>query len=163
MTRAALLLACALAFTCAPLRAQEASSGGSLLRWSSVAYLVNASMGAAIAIQQDLPMDFFGIRTGWSASGDFLGPGTALSPGVPMLLSHAALTALSARPDRTGHKATVGLVILGIAETAGAIGEHITQQALLGRQSPERTVVAVGNVVLPALMAYSGIRDLRRR
>ncbi len=59
-----------------------ATARGSAMTILSLAYMLAAGVGAAVAIREGLPGAFLGRTTGRTAREDFLlGAGTALSPG----------------------------------------------------------------------------------
>lgn len=128
----------------------------------SSAYLIDASAGAMLAIHADLRQRPFGIQTGQSAKQDFwLGTGTALSPGFVFIVTQSISTVLAARSGNSERIGLIGLGVHGIGFTIGALAEPITYECL-GKPSanPARTIVAVGNVVLPALMTYTALKAL---
>lgn len=128
----------------------------------SSAYLINASAGAMLAIRDDLRQEPFGIRTGRSAKKDFwLGTGTALSPGFIFLVSQSVSMVLATRSGKSQRIGLIGLTIHGVGYTIGALTEPITYQSVRKPGAkPARTIVAIGNVVLPALMAYTALKGL---
>ena len=76
----------------------------------SAAYIASALFGAHIAIRDTLHEAPFGIHFAQSVKADFLtGGGTALSPGLPMLVVHATIAAMTAGPMPTSRKATHAL------------------------------------------------------
>ena len=137
------------------------------LDWSqplSLAYLVTAPIGAAIAVRENLPAAFLGIRTGWSARDDFLvGTGTALSPPLCMLAIQGMATALSMQPGRAGQRGLTALALLGAAETIGILGEPTTYGILVHRRrTPRKAALVLALTVLPMLLAAASVRRLRR-
>lgn len=131
---------------------------------ASALYFANASMGAKIALDEELPAEFAGIRTGKPVVVDFLTWfGTALSPPLPMMLAHAALTALALRGEKAGRLGVKGLTALGALFTIGMLGEPITYRALRPRTvDPLKAALITGNIVFPILMALFGARELAR-
>ncbi len=130
----------------------------------SLLYLVNASIGTTIAIQDNLPSVTL-FKSGLPALEDFLfGFGTALSP--PLFLCIAAvvciiLTFQSERPVEIG---ITGLVILAVFYTIGAFAETITYRVLNPAtfDLPKALVVIV-EIVLPLAMIGLGVWELLRR
>src|SRR5689334_14470509 len=120
--------------------------------------------GAYLAIRDSLPQAPFGMHSGRSPRADFLtGTGTALSPGLPLLLLHAGVVGLTAGPPRVA-RASVGVVAVGGGLFAiGQLAEPIGRRTLAHPRVPglARTLVVVGNVALPALMSAAAIRALR--
>ena len=107
----------------------------------SAAYIANALWGGHLAIRHSLPEAPFGTRSTRSVRADFYGGfGTALSPGLPMLIALA-----------------------GVLYSVGQLSEPEALRVLRHpRQAPgERLAVVVGNVVLPALVSVASIRSLR--
>jgi hypothetical protein len=130
----------------------------------SLAYLLVAGIGATIAIREGLPAAFAGHLTGQTALKDFLfGPGTALSPGVPLLTAQAFGTALSGRGERVGAVGAAILALIGAGETAGLLGEPIFYQALAPRTfDPQKAPLVTALVALPVTMTALGVRQLFR-
>ena len=71
----------------------------SALSMVSVLWLLNSAIGARAAIRKDLPAEWIaGLYVGRGASEEFFkGEGTALSPGLPMMIAQALFAVLSAR------------------------------------------------------------------
>lgn len=130
---------------------------------ASLAFVANTAAGAAMAVREDLPARWGGMRLGDSPARDFfLGWGTALSAPAwllgPQLLATAALH-LPRRPRTLGAAALAGL---GVAYTVGMLGEPIAWQ-LLRRPSfdaPKAAIVAA-NVALPLTLVVLGLREVR--
>ena len=132
---------------------------------TSVLYLLNASTGARIAIDEDIPVVFLGRCSPNMPQEDFVrGMGTALSPGVKTLAGQVALTALAIRRGPLGSLGMRGLALYGLAVTIGMLGERVTYVALHPRTfDPPKAIVIVGNLILPLLMTTLAIVELRRR
>ncbi len=130
----------------------------------SLAYTANAIDGARLAIRDNLYEEPFGIRSGISVSRDFyFGGGTALSPGLPFLVAQAAVTGTLAGPAPTARKSLDLLAIFGTAYTVGQLGEPLALHTLAHPRSSgaQRLRVVVGNIVLPAAMAFVGYKACR--
>jgi hypothetical protein len=93
----------------------------------------------------------------------FAGGGTALSPGLPMLVVHATLAAMTAGPTPTSRKATHALAVGGVLYFRGQLCEPITYRLFRHpRSAPrDRLLVAATNIIVPALMTGASIRALR--
>ena len=128
----------------------------------SALYLLTAALGAAMAIREDLPGEFAGRTSGRAASADFLrGTGTALSPGLAMLLAQLILTALSTHGGRVGTSGTAGLTVLGAGATIGMLGEPITYRVVSSKAfDPAKATLVSALVVLPSLMSVLGVQRL---
>ena len=129
----------------------------------STAYIVNALVGARMAIRDSLPQSPFGIRTGRTPSADFYtGTGTALSPGLPILVAQAATSVAltgSASTARTGARL---LGVFGVGYSVGQLAEPLARAAIAHPAArPTRTAVVFANVVLPATMAALAFRNCR--
>src|SRR5690348_6005141 len=97
---------------------------------ASILYLVNAAIGTLLAVQGNLPSEFFG-KDGKPALEDFLiGNGTALSPPLYLCIVAILLIVLAFQSRRLGTFGTVGLPILGVGFLMGALGEPITYMVL---------------------------------
>ena len=97
----------------------------------SAMYLVVACVGGAVAVDDDLPAAFLGIRTGLPPLRDWLyGMGTALSPPFVAMLVQAALIAALFRHDVWHERAVRGLTLLAAVEFLGMLGEPITYRVL---------------------------------
>src|SRR5262245_12888590 len=131
---------------------------------TSVVYIVWATAAGIVAIAQNRPAGFAGQATGLSATNDFLfGIGTALSPPLWWIAIQALLTRWAPRPDRIGRIGIYGLILFGVLECVGALGEPITYTVFApGTFDPFLAIVQAGMIVLPAIMAVFGVRALRR-
>ena len=116
---------------------------------ASVDVLVHATLGAVVAMRNDLGQEPFGIRTGRSVEADFfLGTGTALSPGLPFLLTQSIATLAARGSGRTRRNGLIGLAIHGFGFVVGGLAEPITYDRLRRpTEHPLQTVVVVGNVL----------------
>jgi hypothetical protein len=126
-------------------------------------WLVNAAIGAAVAIREDLPGEFVGRSSGRDASADFLtGAGTALSPGLAMMGAQAFFAVLSTRAGRAGKTGAAGLPVLCAGATVGVLGEPITYRVLSPRTfDPAKAPIVSAAIALSALMTILGARRLR--
>jgi hypothetical protein len=81
----------------------------------SVLWLLNSAIGARLAIREDLPAEWVAdLYVGRDALvGFFKGGGTALSPGLPMMVAQALFAVLSTRGVRAGNAGAAGLTVLG--------------------------------------------------
>jgi hypothetical protein len=128
----------------------------------SALYLLAATIGAALAIREDLPGEFAGRTSGHSASADFFrGTGTALSPGLAMLSAQSILTVLSTRGGKAGTAGVAGLTLLGIGATVGMLGEPIAYRVLSPKGfDPLKAVLVLALLVLPSSMSVLGMKRL---
>jgi len=71
----------------------------SALSMVSMLWLLTSAIGARVAIREDLPGEWIaGLYVGKDASAEFFkSGGTALSPGLPMMIAQALFAVLSAR------------------------------------------------------------------
>ncbi len=129
---------------------------------TSLLYLLSASTGARIAIDEDIRGQFLGRCSEKMPQEDFVrGMGTALSPGVKMLVAQAAATTLAGRRGFLGRVGVFALTLLGAGATVGMLGEAVTYQALNPRTfDPPVATIVVANVALPAMMVILGGREL---
>ena len=121
----------------------------------SVLYLINAGLGTALALRDDIPAEFAGIRTGKPVWRDFVTLwGTGLSAPLFMLVAHALFIILAGRGVRAGE---VGLRVNAAVFIIGMLGEPVAYRALNPRtfDAPKALVVA-GNLILPALTIRFG-------
>ena len=97
-----------------------------LLSWVCALWLLNALIGAAVAIREDLPGELItGVFTGRDPSAEFFkGPGTALSPGLAHIAAQALFAVLSTRGGRSREVGAAGLTVVGAGATAGALGRR---------------------------------------
>jgi hypothetical protein len=134
----------------------------SALSTVSVLWLLNAAIGARVAIREDLPQEFAGMTRWHDPSADFFKGGTALSPGLPMMVLQALFLVLSARSGRTGKVGSAGLVALGAGSTLGYLGEPITYRVLSPRTfDAAKAPIVSAAIALSALMSVLGVRRLR--
>jgi hypothetical protein len=130
----------------------------------SAAYIGNALLGAHIAIRDNLPEAPFGIHSSRSVRSEFfLGAGTSLSPGLPMLAVHAAVAAMIAGPASTSRKATHALAVGGGLYFVGQVSEPMTYRVLRHPLSAprDRLAVVVGIIVLTVLMTGAALHALK--
>jgi hypothetical protein len=130
----------------------------------SLLWLLNSAIGARVAIREDLPAEWVaGLYVGRDASAEFFkGGGTALSPGLPMMVAQALFTVLSTRGGRAGKAGVAGLTVLGAGSTVGVLAETITYRVLSPRTFDLAKVPIVSAaIVLSALMAILGASRLR--
>jgi hypothetical protein len=135
----------------------------SALSVTCVLWLLNSAIGARVAVKEGLPAEWVAdLYVGRDASAEFFkGSGTALSPGLPMMVAQALFTVLSARGGKAGKSGAVGLTLLGVGGTIGVLAETITYRAL----SPNAFDAVKAPIVLSALvfnplMAVLGVRRL---
>jgi hypothetical protein len=130
----------------------------------SMAYIGSAIFGAHIALRDSVPGSPFGIHLPRSVHDEFyLGSGTGLSPGVPMLLIQAALTGMTAGRPATSRRATHALAVEGALYFGGQLCEPTAWRVLGNATSAprDRLAVVVGNIVLPALMTITAVHSLK--
>jgi hypothetical protein len=132
-------------------------------------WLLNALIGAAVAIREDLPGELIaGVFTGRDASAEFFkGPGTALSPGLAHIAAQVLFAVLSTRGSRVGMAGAAGLVAVGTSAAAGALGEKITYRVLSPKAfDPVKVAIVSTGITLSSLMTVLGagrLLVLRRR
>jgi hypothetical protein len=135
----------------------------SALSMVSVLWLLNSAIGARVAIREDLPGEWVGgLYVGRDASAEFFkGGGTALSPGLPMMVAQALFAALSTRGGRVGKAGAGGLTVLGAGGTVGVLAETITYRVLSPRTfDPAKVPIVSAAIVLSAMMTVLGVRRL---
>jgi hypothetical protein len=136
----------------------------SALSMVSVLWLLNSAIGARVAIREDLPAEWIaGLYVGRDASAEFFkGGGTALSPGLPMMIAQALFAVLSACGGRVGKVGAAGLTVLGAGGTVGVSAETITYKVLSPRTFDlVKTPIVSAAIALSALMSILGARRLR--
>jgi hypothetical protein len=132
---------------------------------ASLLYLFSASTGARIAIDEDIRAQFLGKCSENMPQEDFVrGMGTALSPGVKMLVAQVAATALAGRRGLLGRIGVTALTLLGGAATVGMLGEAVTYQVLNPKTfDPPKAIIVVANIIFPLMMVLFGARELGRK
>ena len=119
---AALIVIASAAAAQTPSRGQRAAVAS-----VSLGYVGAALFGAHIAIRDSLPEAPFGMRSLRSVRSEFLvGTGTALSPGLSMLVAQGVAAALLAGPSSTARGASTALAIGGVLYGVGQLSEPIT-------------------------------------
>jgi hypothetical protein len=133
-----------------------------LLPLVSALYLLTAAIGGSVAIREGLPGEFAGRTSGRTASADFFkGTGTALSPGLAMLLLQLILTLLSTRGGKVETTGVAGLTVLGAGATIGILGESITYRVLSSDAfDVTKAALVSALIVLPSLMSALGMKRL---
>jgi hypothetical protein len=130
----------------------------------SVLWLLNAAIGARVAVKEGLPAEWVAeLWVGRDASEEFFkGTGTALSPGLPMIVAQVLLTVLSTRDGKAGKTGALGLTLLGAGATIGVLAETITYRVLSPRTfDAAKAPIVSAAIVLSPLMAVLGARRLR--
>jgi hypothetical protein len=138
--------------------------GISVLSTVSVLWLLNSAIGARVAVKEELPAEWVaGLYVGRDASSEFFkGGGTALSPGLPMMVAQALFAVLSTRGGRAGKAGAAGLTVLGAGGTVGVLAETITYRVLSPRTfDGAKAPIVSAAIVLSPLMAILGGRRLR--
>lgn len=132
---------------------------------ASVIYLIVASVATAVAIAQDRPAEFAGMRSGLPVLQDWLyGYGTALSPTFYIMVLQAILTLLVLRPGRWGKVGVGGLTIFGLIFTIGAAGEPIAREVFSAATfDPLLAAIQAGMIGIPFVMVLFGVVEWRRR
>ena len=133
----------------------------SALSMVCVLWLLNSAIGARVAIREDLPAEWVaGLYVGRDASAEFFkGGGTALSPGLPMMVAQALFAVLSTRGGKAG---AAGLTVLGAGGTVGVLAETITYRVLSPRTFDlAKAPIVSAAIVLSALMTVLGASRLR--
>ena len=135
-----------------------------LLSLVCVLWLLNSAIGARVAVREGLPAEWVAdLYVGRDASAEFFkGTGTALSPGLPMMVAQALFTLLSTRSGRVGMVGAAGLTLLGAGGTIGMLAETITYRVLSPKtfDSPKAAIV-LSAIVLAPLMTILSWRRLR--
>ncbi len=127
----------------------------------SILYLLNAAIGTLLAVQANLPAEFFG-KDGKPAFEDFLiGNGTALSAPLYFCIILVVFIILALQLRRLRTLGIMGLTILGVCFIIGALGEPITYKVLNPAtfDLPKAFIVVI-EIVLPLLMVTFGIIEL---
>jgi len=161
--RLAIAALVALALPCAGATRAGDDASRAAMGIASAAYLVNALVGAHLAIRDSLPEAPFGMRSTRSVSREFyLGTGTALSPGLPMLVTQAVSTVLA---FQTGNTAKVGATLLALHGAGFFIGGLSEPEVYRVLRHPRRAglvkfAVVIGEIAIPPVMAIeaAGVR-----
>ena len=130
----------------------------------SVLWLLNSALGARVALNEGLPAEWVaGLYVGRDAFAGFSkGGGTALSPGLPMMVAQALLAVLSTRGGGAGKIGAAGLTLLGAGGTVGVLAETITYRVLSPRTfDPAKAPIVSAAIILSALMTILGASRLR--
>ena len=136
----------------------------SALSLVSALWLLNSAIGARVAVKEGLSAEWVaGVYVGQDASAEFFkGTGTALSPGLPMMVTEALFAVLSTRGGRARTAGAAGLTVLGVGSTVGMLAETITYRALSPKTfDPAKAAIVSAAVVLSPLMTILGGRRLR--
>ena len=136
----------------------------SMLSMVCVLWLLNSAIGARVAVKEGLPAEWVaGLYVGRDASAEFFkGTGTALSPGLPMMVAQALFAVLSTRGGRAGTTGAAGLTVLGAGGTVGMLAETVTYRVLSPKTFDlEKAAIVSAAVVLSPLMAILGGKRLR--
>ena len=140
----------------------------STLKWliaSSVLYMIVGLVAALVAIAANLPAEFAGLSTGKPVLQDFLyGMGTALSPPLYSLVIQSLLTLLAPRSDRWGLFGVIGLVVMGLFTSIGALSEPIRNKIFnpVTFDLP-KALILTGMILLPVVIMIFGILEWSRR
>jgi hypothetical protein len=125
---------------------------------TSILYIVWATAGAVVAIIQNRPAEFGGQESGLPVVNDFVyGMGTALSPTLWWILLQGVFTDWARRAGRLGRIGIYGLIVFGVCEFIGALGEPITYEIFRPETfDPFLAAIQGGMIVLPALVVIFG-------
>jgi hypothetical protein len=136
-----------------------------LLRISTILYMVTALLAGLVAVTWNLPAEFAGSHTGLPVTQSFLyGIGTALSPPLSMLIIQFVLLLLTARKDRWGSFAILGLALIGLMTFIGALGEPINRIIFNPVTfDPTKVALMAGMILLPLAILILGILEWSRR
>ncbi len=129
----------------------------------SMLWLLNSAIGARVAVKEGLPGEWVAdLYVGRDASAEFFkGGGTALSPGLPMMVAQVLFAVLSTRGGRAGKAGAAGLTLLGAGGTVGVLAETITYRVLSPRTLDlAKAPIVSAAIVLSPLMAVLGARRL---
>ena len=135
-----------------------------LLSLVCVLWLLNSAIGARIAVKEGLPAEWVGgLYAGSDASAEFFkGTGTALSPGLPMMVAQALFAVLSTHNGRAGMLGAAALAALGAGGTAGMLAETITYRVLSPRTfDPPKAAIGLAAIILAPSMTILSWRRLR--
>jgi hypothetical protein len=127
-------------------------------------WLLNSAIGARVAVKEGLPAEWVGgLYVGRDASAEFFkGTGTALSPGLPMMVAQALLAVLSTRGGRAGTIGAAGLVVLGAGGTIGMLAETITYRVLAPKTfDPPKAAIGLAAIILAPSMTILSWKRLR--
>lgn len=130
------------------------------VRRLTVLYLLNAVVGTALAIRDDLPGRPAGVRTGLGPSRDVLfGLGTALSPPLVLCLWQSVCAVLAGSSGQAGEVARRMLPWNGAGFALGMLVEPILLQTVRRpTDHPVRAATVAANVALPLLITRRGLR-----
>jgi quercetin dioxygenase-like cupin family protein len=140
-----------------------ASGPDKVLPLVSALWLLNSTIGARVAVKEGLPGEWVaGLYAGRDASAEFFkGGGTALSPGLPMMVAQALFAVLSTHGGWAGKTGAAGLTLLGAGGTVGVLAETITYRVFSPRTfDPAKAPIVSSAVVLSSLMTILGARRL---
>src|SRR6266436_8995904 len=126
----------------------------------SACNLVSMSIGAILSIVLHYPARFGGLLSGNDVLQDFLFIGTALSPGLWLLLGQFVLIVCALRRGRVGMVGVIGLTLMGTIATLGQLGEPITVRAFSPAtfDNAQTSLVAV-NIAGSLLMVVFGVLE----
>ena len=136
------------------------------LKWlilASISNLIGNSVGALIAIQQNLAADWGGFLSGQDVWQDFLGfKGTALSAPLPFMLIQLMITLLTLRPGRSRFIGIAALTFIGLFYTLAQAGEPIVLRLLSpGGFNLVQAIAFIVNEASAIAMLVTGIRAWR--
>ena len=133
---------------------------------TSILSLVNAGIGTAIAVKENLPSVTPVVTTGKPALEDFLtGNGTALSPPLYLCIATLLLIVLAFQPKWPGMVGVVGLTILGVIFLLGEFIETNTYRVLnpVTFNLPVALVVLTEIILALLMIAFGGITIIQQR
>jgi len=133
---------------------------------TSILSLVNAGIGTAIAVKENLPSITPVFTTGKPALEDFLtGNGTALSPPLYLCIATLLLIVLAFLPKWPGMVGVVGLTILGVIFLLGEFIETNTYRVLnpVTFNLPVALVVLTEIVLAQLMIAFGVITIIQER
>lgn len=143
---------------------EEPPGPDKLLSLVCVLWLLNSAIGARVAVKDGLPAEWVGgLYAGRDASAEFFrGTGTALSPGLPMMVAQALFTVLSTHNGRAGTLGAAALAALGAGGTVGMLAETITYRALSPSTfDPPKAAIGLAAIIFAPSMTILSWRRLR--
>jgi hypothetical protein len=135
-----------------------------LLTLVCVLWLLNSAIGARVAFKEGLPAEWVGgLYAGRDTSAEFFkGTGTALSPGLPMMVAQALFAVLSTHSGRVGTIGAAALIALGAGGTVGMLAETITYRVLSPSTfDPPKAAIGLAAIFLAPSMTILSWRRLR--
>lgn len=140
----------------------QAARALSVARKAAAVYTALFGVGSVLSIKHDYPAEALGIKTGWSTKKGVLSGihGAGLAAPWHMILQMWVAIRLADAPGVAGRRGRAWLAFLAAMFIAGSVAEPVSHKIVTRDLPPGDMTVAVGNVVIPAVVLVAALVSL---